>query len=144
MYGDRRVGLDVSHQGQHAHLAFAIEGTFWMIAEDLFKKGKAIQPIADAASVVKILLHWTATARLGFVPQPHGLPCALLLFRLRVPFGFVATTLHFPLIDNVRTPLRIRKALCLTVIAEEHRELGLDQVDRENFALALLRRASSF
>ena len=145
MYGNWRIGLDVSDRGEHAWQSFTAERTARVVAKHPVEKRQRIEPVTDAARVIKIILDWTAAAwlRLRFIPDRKSLACAFLLFLSGVMSDAIAEALLLGPIDNARWTVRSAIALRLAMVTIIDCEFGLQQCDREDFAIPLLWRASA-
>src|SRR5215472_11456239 len=141
MNSDRGIGFNLPDQRQHAWQALATEWAARMIGKYLIEVRKRIEPVANAARVIEIILNRAAPARLALTPDHQGLAGAVLLFFVGVAPRLISPTLLLDKIDNARRRVRSAIALRFAMIAVVHREFWLDQCDGKNFAAPLLRCA---
>src|SRR5262249_15172569 len=85
---------------------------------------------------------WTAPARLGFFPELQCLLGASLSFLFGVTLGLITPSPLLGKIEIVRALLGVCKSLRAAVIAVIDGEFRCEEIDGQNLAVPLLRRAT--
>jgi hypothetical protein len=109
-----------------------------MILEHLVEVRKGIQPVADAARVLEVILDRTSPTRLPFIPKLKGAACAFLLLCFGVTPGFVPPTLLHGKIDNTSGCVGMAIPVLAAVIAIVDGEFWFEQINCKYLVVALL------